>query len=119
MASGCPYLDFPIPPVLSHYLELMASMEDEKNHIIPYRTFLFVLALLIVLTLTSVALTQIFLGTLTVTIALLIATVKSSFVLRIFMHLKFENRMFSIIVIAVVLLIATVIFITLLDYLYR
>ena len=94
-------------------------MENEKNHIIPYRTLLLVLVLLIVLTLTSVALTQIALGTLTVVIALLIATVKSSFVLRIFMHLKFENKMYSIVVIAVALLIASVIFITLLDYLYR
>jgi len=97
----------------------METMENEKNHIIPYRTFLFVLALLIVLTLTSVALTQISLGTLTVAIVLLIAAVKSSFVLRIFMHLKFENKMFSIMVIGVVLLLGAVILITLLDYLYR
>lgn len=94
-------------------------MENEKNHIIPYRTFLFVLAGLICLTLTSVAVTQISLGAFTVTITLIIAAVKSTFVLRIFMHLKFDNKMFSIVVIAVVLLIALVIFITLLDYLYR
>ena len=78
-------------------------MEDETTHIIPYRTFLYVLALLITLTLTSVAVTQLYLGTLTVAIALVIAVVKSSFVLRIFMHLKFENKIFSIAVIAVVL----------------
>ena len=94
-------------------------MENGNNHIIPYRTFLFVLAGLIGLTLTSVAVTQISLGTVTVAIALLIAAVKSTFVLRIFMHLKFENKMFSIAVIGVILLIAVVIFITLLDYLYR
>ena len=94
-------------------------MENEKNHIIPYKTFLFVLAGLICLTLTSVGVTQISLGTLTVGLALIIAAVKSTFVLRIFMHLKFDNKMFSIVVIAVSLLIALVIFITLLDYLYR
>jgi cytochrome c oxidase subunit 4 len=94
-------------------------MENEKNHIIPYRTFLYVLALLITLTLISVAITQIYLGTLTVMLALLIAAVKSSFVLRIFMHLKFENKIFSIAVIAVALLISVVIIITFLDYLYR
>jgi cytochrome c oxidase subunit IV len=94
-------------------------MENEKNHIIPYRTFLFVLAGLITLTLTSAVVTQISLGTFTVAIALIIATIKSSLVLRVFMHLKFESRMFSLAVIAVVLLIATVIIITLLDYLYR
>ncbi len=94
-------------------------MEDQKHHIIPYRTFLLVLALLITFTLISVFLTQIYLGTLTVAIALLIASVKSSFVLRIFMHLKFENRFLSSMVIAVILLIGAVIFITLLDYIYR
>lgn len=94
-------------------------MEDEKDHIIPYRTFLIVLAGLIVLTLISVAVTKIHLGTLTVFIALFIAAVKSSFVLRVFMHLKFENRMFTIMVLAVALLIGVVIVITLLDYIYR
>jgi cytochrome c oxidase subunit 4 len=94
-------------------------MENEKNHIIPYRTFLYVLALLITLTLTSVAITQIYLGTLTVVLALLIAAVKSSFVLRIFMHLKFESKIFSIAVVAVALVLSIVIIITFLDYLYR
>jgi cytochrome c oxidase subunit 4 len=94
-------------------------MDNEKNHIIPYRTFLLVLAGLITLTLTSVSVTQISLGAVTVAIALFIAVVKSTFVLRVFMHLKFENRIFSFAVIAVFLIIALVIFITLLDYLYR
>ena len=94
-------------------------MENEKNHIIPYRSFLLVLATLITLTLISVSVTQIYLGPLTVFIALLIAAVKSSFVLRIFMHLKFESKMLVFMVIAVILVICVVIFITLLDYLYR
>lgn len=94
-------------------------MENEKHHIIPYRTLLLVLGLLITLTLISVAVTQISLGTLTVAIALIIAAVKSSFVLRIFMHLKFENRFISSMVIAVILIISAVIFITMLDYIYR
>jgi cytochrome c oxidase subunit 4 len=94
-------------------------MENENHHIIPYRTLLIVLITLISLTFISVLVTQISLGTLTVAIALLIAAVKSSFVLRIFMHLKFENRFLSSMVIAVILIIAAVIFITLLDYIYR
>ena len=97
----------------------MKSVENEKNHIIPYKSFLYVLAVLIVLTLTSVTLTQISLGALTVTIALIIAAIKSSFVLRIFMHLKFENKMFSRAVIGVIMLLCAVITVTLLDYLNR
>jgi cytochrome c oxidase subunit 4 len=94
-------------------------MENEKNHIIPYKTFLIVLAGLILLTLISVFLTQISLGTLTVAIALLIAAIKSTFVLRIFMHLKFENRMLTFATIGVISLLAVVIIITILDYLTR
>lgn len=94
-------------------------MENEKNHIVPYRTFLLVLAGLISLTLISVSVTQISLGALTIAIALLIALIKSTFVLRVFMHLKFENKFFAFAVIAIFLIIALVIFITLLDYLYR
>jgi cytochrome c oxidase subunit 4 len=97
----------------------MNTVENENNHIIPYKTFLYVLVLLIALTLTSVTLTQISLGTLTVVIALIIAGIKSSFVLRIFMHLKFENKMFSRAVMGVILLLCAVITITLLDYLNR
>jgi cytochrome c oxidase subunit IV len=97
----------------------MKAMENDKDHIIPYRTFLLILAGLIALTLTSVVLTQIYLGALTVVIALIIAAVKSSFVLRFFMHLKFENRMFTLGVIGVISLLSAVIIVTLLDYLYR
>lgn len=97
----------------------MEQIDNDKSHIIPYRTFLIVLAALIVLALTSVALTQIYLGTLTVALALIIAVIKSSLVLRYFMHLKFESRMFTIGITAVALLIGSVIIITFLDYLYR
>ena len=83
-------------------MKLMETTENEKSNIIPYRTFLIVLVVLIVLALTSVALTRIYLGTLTVAIALIIAVIKSSLVLRYFMHLKFESRMFTIGVIAVI-----------------
>ena len=95
------------------------EMENGTNHIIPYKTLLYVLAALIALTIISVALTQISLGAATVTIALLIAAVKSTFVLRIFMHLKFESKLLVFMVTAVILVICAVIFITLLDYIYR
>ena len=70
-------------------------------------------------TLAAVALAGVDVGTVTIVGGRLIGAVKSSFVLRIFMHLKFENKMFSLMIIAVILLIGSVIFITLLDYLYR
>ncbi|HEX2968031.1 MAG TPA: cytochrome C oxidase subunit IV family protein [Bacteroidales bacterium] len=92
---------------------------ENDNHIIPYSTFLKVLAVLIILTITSVALTSIHLGALTVFIALLIAVVKSSFVLRIFMHLKLESRMFTVLTLGVSALIGFVIIGTIIDYIFR
>lgn len=97
----------------------MEKTENDKSHIIPYSTFITVLVILIVLALISVAATQIYLGTFTVAVALIIAVIKSSLVLRYFMHLKFESKMFTIGVIAVAMLIGSVIIITFLDYLYR
>ena len=94
-------------------------MENNTEHIIPYKTFLLVLAGLITLTLISVTATRIYLGALTVFIALIIAAVKSSLVLWIFMHLKFEGRLFRLAVMGVATLIVAVIVITLVDYLYR
>lgn len=93
--------------------------ENEKTHVIPYRTFLFVLVGLIALTLTSVTVTRISLGTMTVAVALIIAAVKSTFVLWIFMHVKFESKLILFAVIGVTLLIGVLILITLLDYLNR
>lgn len=94
-------------------------MEHENNHIIPYGKFLQILALLISLTLISVFLTRIHLGALTVFIALFIAVIKSTFVLRIFMHLKLENRFFSLLTIGVAVIISFVIIGTLIDYIFR
>lgn len=94
-------------------------MEHANHHIIPYKVYFLILGILVILTGISVAVTQIDLGTLTIGIALLLATIKSSLVLIYFMHLKFENSFFTFMVIGVILLIGLVIFVTFLDYLYR
>ncbi len=98
---------------------MMERLEKDSEHIISYRTFLVVLVSLICLTLISVAVTHIYLGTLTVMVALLIAAFKSSLVLRYFMHLKFESKLLNVLVILVSTLIVVVIILTLLDYLFR
>lgn len=92
---------------------------NAERHIVPYKTILLVLVTLITLTLISVAATRFYLGALTVFIALIIAVIKSTFVLRIFMHLKLESRMFTILTIGVSTLIAFVIIGTLIDYIFR
>jgi len=95
------------------------SKNDEKHHIVPYRTFLLVLLALLAFTFISIGVTSYDLGPVTVLTALLLATFKTILVLTYFMHLKWDVKMFGILVAAVLALIAVVIFITFLDYLFR
>ena len=95
------------------------SEHNGKPHIVPYKTFLLVLGALLVFTFISIGVTSYDLGPLTVLIALVLATAKTILVLTYFMHLKWDVKMFAILISAVLLRIAVVIFITFLDYLYR
>ncbi len=95
------------------------SKNEEKTHIIPYRTFLLVLLALLTFTFISIGVTSYNLGPLTVVTALLLATFKTILILTYFMHLKYDVKMFGILVAAVLALIAIVIMITFLDYLFR
>jgi cytochrome c oxidase subunit 4 len=95
------------------------SKNDEKQHIVPYKTFLLVLLALLAFTFISIGATSYNLGPVTVLIALLLATFKTILVLTYFMHLKWDVKMFGILVAAVLALIGVVIFITFLDYLFR
>ena len=94
---------------------------DNHNdtHIVPFKTYGIILAVLIMLTLISVAVTQIDLASLTVFTAIMLATIKSSLVLVYFMHLKFDNKLLQVLVTAVFVLVALVMFVTFLDYNYR
>jgi len=94
-------------------------MNQDNTHIVPYKTYLFILAALILLTVVSVGVTYIELASLTIFTAILLASIKSILVLTFFMHLKFDNRLLQILVIAVFTLIALVLFITFLDYNFR
>lgn len=61
-----------------------------------YGTYVLVWLTLISLTCLTVAVAGFNLAALTVVVALIIAVVKSSLVVNIFMHIKFEDRIFKI-----------------------
>jgi cytochrome c oxidase subunit 4 len=94
-------------------------MSDTTHHIVPYRTYALILLLLLVLTGTSVAVTQIELTKWATVVALLIASTKSTIVLAIFMHLKFDQPVYRVMTICVVLLLIAVIVFTFFDYGFR
>ncbi|MDX9883807.1 MAG: cytochrome C oxidase subunit IV family protein [Prolixibacteraceae bacterium] len=94
-------------------------MSNEKHHIVPYRTYILILLILIVLTFLSIAITRIELAEYTVAGALVFASVKTFLVLTFFMHLKFDKPYMRIMVGFVLAVFLAVIIITFLDYYYR
>ena len=71
-------------------------MDDHKHHIIPLPVYFRVLALLLVLTAITVGAAQINFGPWNTLIAMAIASVKASFVLAFFMHLKYDNKLYLV-----------------------
>jgi cytochrome c oxidase subunit 4 len=78
---------------------------DEVGHVVPESTFVKVLIALLVLTVLTVAAAQVDLGKWNIVGALVIASIKASLVIVIFMHGKYENRiLWTYIVIPFILL---------------
>jgi len=94
-------------------------MSDTTHHIVSYRTYGLILVLLLILTGISVAVTQIELTRWATIVALLLATTKSSIVLAVFMHLKFDQKVYRVMAIFVVMVIVAVIVLTFFDYGFR
>lgn len=94
-------------------------MEKEKHHIVPYRTYFYILIALITFTFMSIGITKINMGEYSVLGALIFSCLKSALVLTFFMHLKFDQPFIRYMVGFVVLLFLALIFITFLDYYYR
>ncbi len=94
-------------------------MKNQENHISSDSTNWTVLLILLILTTISILAIKIHLGSFTVALALIIASVKVTIVLTYFMHLKFENTLLRLMVGGVFLLFAIVIAITFIDYYFR
>ena len=111
-------MDLPVPVILFNTL-INKLMSEEKHHIVPYRVYVLVLIALVVLTFSSIWITSIELGELTVAGALIFASIKSYLVLTYFMHLKYDKKYIRFMVGFVFAIFLVVIIITFLDYLYR
>jgi len=94
-------------------------MTHTETHITDYRVYGWVLLALLIFTTITITVTWIDLSAFTVMVALIIASVKSFIVLRYFMHLKFESRMFAVFVVMVLSIYVLVIGLTFFDYLLR
>jgi cytochrome c oxidase subunit 4 len=92
---------------------------NKNENFIPYRQVLLVLAGLIVLTLISAVITQIYPTAFSIVTALLIAALNSFLILRFFMLLRYENRLIKIMLFCIVLILSLIIVITLAARFYR
>ena len=93
--------------------------EETEFHLVGYGIYLAVWVTLLVLTALTVAVAGLELGKISVMVALAIATFKSWMVANHFMHLKYEDRTFKIMVLIALATLATVIGFTFLDISFR
>ncbi len=68
-----------------------------EHHIIPFKTYLTILIILLFLTVVTVGAARVDFGAFNAYIAMLIASVKAALVMLYFMHLKYDDRSYPVI----------------------
>lgn len=71
---------------------------DEQKHIVPYKIFIIIWILLLFLTFVTVLVSRINLGYFNILVAMIVATSKAALVVLFFMHLKYEDKLFKVMV---------------------
>jgi len=94
-------------------------MKPNKQHIVSYKTYLIIWAILMFCTFLTVAAAQIDLKNLVVFTALLIATTKAVIVGAYFMHLKFESKILALMLGLTMMVFITFMILTFIDYSFR
>jgi len=113
-------MDLPLPPVLPDYVKGV-DMEEKEREIkeAGYGTYCYIWICLLLLTVITVSVASLHLGNLSILAAVGIASLKASLVLNIFMNLRYEKRMFKIMVFVVIATLTVFIGLTFVDFLYR
>jgi cytochrome c oxidase subunit 4 len=96
----------------------MAHNESEF-HVIGYGTYVIIWLALLIFTVLTVSVAGMDLGRLSVLTALAIATAKSGLVLNYFMHLKYEDRIFKVMLLVSIITLATILGLTFFDVAFR
>ncbi|HEX9779368.1 MAG TPA: cytochrome C oxidase subunit IV family protein [Geopsychrobacteraceae bacterium] len=94
-------------------------MSEQQHEPVPYRTFILTWLALLILTTITVVVSRIELGALNIWAALAIASLKSSLVIFVFMHLKQESKLFRVCLLVMLVILAIFIGLTFFDVLYR
>jgi cytochrome c oxidase subunit 4 len=91
---------------------------EKQNHY-PFSTYILVWIALLLLTVLTVTVASLKLGAFSVYGAILIAALKSSLVVLLFMKIKYEDRVFKIMVAVAVVMLTIIISFTFLDIAFR
>ena len=97
----------------------MENVNAAVHHPVPDRTQFNVWVYLIILTAITVAGSVMYPGRIGTTIAVVVTPIKATLILMFFMHLKYERPVFVIMFLVAIAILATVLGLTLVDYLYR
>jgi len=95
------------------------SEEHHDSHAHGYGLYVLVFFGLLALTAVTVSVAGINLGSLTLTVALVIASIKTVLVANYFMHIKFDNVIIKVFIAVCVLIFATMIILTFFDLIFR
>ena len=95
------------------------NKESNKHQLVGYGTYVLTWLGLLVLTAATVTVAGMRLGNFSVFTAIVIASIKSTIVLMFFMHLKYESRVFKIMLLVVVVVLAIFIGFTFFDISFR
>lgn len=93
--------------------------KEAEFHVVGYGTFVFIWLALLVFTALTVSVAGLNLGSLSVITALAVASAKSALVLNYFMHLKYEDRFFKVMLLVSIVTLATILGLTFFDVAYR
>lgn len=92
---------------------------EEHLHIVSYSKYIFIWLALLTFTAVTVTISGINFGGLTLGIAILIAIIKSTLVINIFMHIKFDDVVFKVFIAVGILTLLSAFVFTFVDYLFR
>ena len=93
--------------------------DNKTKNIHPYSTYLMIWFGLLVLTGVTVTVAGLNLGNLSVLGAILIAAVKSTLVVWFFMHIKYEDRVFKIMLGVAIITLVVIMVLTFVDVSFR
>ena len=96
-----------------------AEHEIQEHHVLPDNLFIRVWVGLLILTGITVAGSVYFPGKIGILVAMIVTPIKATLILMYFMHLKYEKKVFTIMFLVAVGILAVFIGLTFFDYLLR